>query len=297
MRPDKIHRNVTLERMVLDFWQFVRSQRMATRRLGPQFRRSRRLVEIDITYRCNLQCANCNRSCTQAPSKRDLSTTRVAAFIDQSIAAGARWKRIRLLGGEPTLHRDFFAILDQLMTYRRAYRPKMRIVVCTNGSGPRVRQVLSHLPNGIEVKNTFKNGSQRLFRPFNKAPADSSLFRFSDFSAGCRVLKDCGLGVTPLGYYPCAVAGGIDRIFGFGLGRKTLPSADDTLRDQLAVFCPLCGHFGFSWPTKKVKLSPVWANAYHRIRFSKPSSFTHPRSSSAGLKKSQVDGEFREAST
>ncbi len=268
MRPLKIHRNVTLKRMVLDFWQFLRSQRVVTRGRGPRFERSRRFVEIDLTYRCNLQCANCNRSCTQAPSKLDLSTAQVAAFIDQSIAAGARWERIRLLGGEPTLHKDFFAILDQLVRYRRAHRPKMRIVVCTNGSGPRVREVLFHLPKGVEIKNTFKNGSQRLFRPFNNAPADSPLFRFSDFSAGCRILNDCGLGVTPLGYYPCAIAGGIDRIFGFGLGRKTLPSADDSMRDQLAVFCPLCGHFGFSWPTKKAKISPVWATAYRRTRFS-----------------------------
>lgn len=274
MRPLKIHRNVTLERMALDFRQFVRSQRVVTQRLGPQFERSRRFVEIDLTYRCNLQCANCNRSCTQAPSKLELSTAQIAAFIDQSIAAGVRWDRIRLLGGEPTLHKSFFAILDRLMTYRRAHRPKMRIVVCTNGSGPRVRKVLSHLPNGVEVKNTFKNGSQRLFRPFNRAPADSPWFRFSDFSAGCRILNDCGLGVTPLGYYPCAIAGGIDRIFGFGLGRKTLPPADDNMRDQLAVFCPLCGHFGFSWPTKKVKLSPLWANAYRRIRFAGPTPFT-----------------------
>ena len=295
MRPPKIHRNVTLERMALDFWQFFRSQRVVTQWRGPRFERSRRFVEIDLTYRCNLQCANCNRSCTQAPSKLDLSTAQVASFIDQSIAGGVRWERIRLLGGEPTLHKDFFAILDQLMTYRRGHRPRMRIMVCTNGSGSRVREVLSRLPTGVEVKNTFKNGSQRRFRPFNSAPADSPLFRFSDFSAGCRILNDCGLGVTPLGYYPCAIAGGIDRIFGFGLGRQTLPSDDDSMRDQLAAFCPLCGHFGFSWPTKKVKISPVWSNAYRCSRFSRLTQVTQS-SSPAEPETSQVVDEFRQAS-
>ena len=256
--------------MTLDVWQFIRSQGVITRHFGFPFERSRRFVEMDLTYRCNLKCANCNRSCTQSPSRQELSVARIAAFVHQSIAAGARWERIRLLGGEPTLHSGFSAVLDLLMRYRRTHRPRMRIVVCTNGSGPRVREALSHLPEGVELKNTFKNGSQRLFRPFNKAPADSSLFRFSDFSAGCRILNDCGLGLTPLGYYPCAVAGGIDRIFGFGLGRKTLPQADDDMRDQLSVFCPLCGHFGFSWPTKKVKMSSVWATAYKDARNREP---------------------------
>ena len=32
-------------------------------------------------------------------------------------------------------------------------------------------------------------------------------------ACGCRVIKDCGLGLTPSGYYMCAIAGGIDRIF------------------------------------------------------------------------------------
>ncbi len=270
MERTKIHRNVTFERMILDFWQFIRSQRVITKRFGFAFERSRRFVEIDLTYRCNLKCANCNRSCTQSPSKHDLSVAQIASFVQQSIAAGARWERIRLLGGEPTLHREFFAILDLLMDYRRRYRPRMRIVVCTNGSGPRVRKVLSHLPEGVEIKNTFKNGSQRLFRPFNKAPADAFFFRLSDFSAGCRILNDCGLGVTPFGYYPCAIAGGIDRIFEFGLGRRTLPHADDQMRDQLSVFCPLCGHFGFSWPTKKVKMSSAWTIAYGGARNCEP---------------------------
>jgi hypothetical protein len=98
------------------------------------------------------------------------------------------------------------------------------------------------------------------------APVDSFWHRFSDFSAGCRILSECGLGLTPLGYYACAVAGGIDRVFRFGLGRKHLPEAGDTLIDQLSAFCPLCGHFGFAWPTRRTRISPVWKHAYRRYR-------------------------------
>lgn len=263
---DRIHRNVTLKRMGLDFFQFIRSQRFITRRMGPAFKVSREFVEIDITYRCNLRCANCNRSCTQVPSDIELPIERIAAFVRESLETGARWRRIRLLGGEPTLHREFFSILELLLAYRDRHNPCMRIVVCTNGCGRRVNRVLTRLPHGIEVKNTFKTDRQRLFRPFNRAPADSLWYRFADYSSGCRILEECGIGLTPSGYYPCAIAGGIDRIFGFGMGRKTLPAPGDPMFDHIATFCPLCGHFGFSWPTRQAKLSSTWKQAYAAAR-------------------------------
>ncbi len=259
-----IHRNITFLRLCRDALQFLRTQRPVTRRLGRPFAVSRRFVEIDITYRCNLGCANCNRSCTQAPSRTDLPPEAVAAFLDESLAAGSRWERIRLLGGEPTLHPRFFEILDLLEAHRRRHHPAMRIVVCTNGTGRAVHRVLARLPAAVAVKNTSKGPGAPLFRPFNRAPVDSPWHWFSDFASGCRILEECGLGLTPGGYYACAVAGAIDRVFALHLGRLHLPPSGDELLDQREAFCPLCGHFGFAWPTRRARVSPVWENAYRR---------------------------------
>jgi hypothetical protein len=190
---------------------------------------------------------------------------RVRSFLDESRRMGIEWRRIRLLGGEPTLHPELPSMLEALMTYRRTHHSGMRIVLCTNGSGRRVRRTLDSLPEGVEVKNTFKGQRQRLFRPFNMAPRDLKRNRWADFSSGCRILTDCGIGLTPMGIYPCAIAGGIDRIFGFGLGRQELPDAPDDMADQLDVFCRLCGHFGFAWPTRRVRRSATWENAYAAI--------------------------------
>jgi hypothetical protein len=77
-------------------------------------------------------------------------------------------------------------------------------------------------------------------------------------------MEDCGLGLTPSGYYMCAVAGGIDRIFQYGLGRKKIPDKSDDLSDQTTAFCGLCGHFGFQWPTRRIKQSETWRRAYRR---------------------------------
>lgn len=274
--PRHIHRNVTFRRLVYDAWQFIRSQRAVTRRLGRPFQVSRRFVEIDITYRCNLSCANCNRSCTQAPCDMEMSLEAIDAFLGESVTANVQWERVRLLGGEPTLHRRFFEVIERFSAYRKAHNPGMRLVVCTNGTGEKVRRTLYGLPPAVVVKNTFKGAGQPLFRPFNRAPVDSFWHRFSDFSSGCRILEECGLGLTPQGYYACAICGGIDRVFGFELGRPRLPAPGDTMLEQLSVFCPLCGHFGFSWPTRRRKVSPVWKKAYEKWYEKHPSSASLP---------------------
>jgi hypothetical protein len=257
-----MHRNITLKRLALDLWQALRCQRGLANRWGRPYKRSRRLIEIDITYRCNLRCPNCNRSCTQAPAAIDMPLTQLEAFLNDSLTAGVRWERIRLLGGEPTLHPELMAILGLLENYRTRYNPRLRLVLCTNGSGARVRRTLSRLPPNVIVKNTAKTTRARLFRPFNQAPIDLRRHRFADYACGCRILEDCGLGLTPQGYYPCAIAGGIDRVFGFGLGRLRLPPEQDEMQEMRERFCPLCGHFGFAWPTQRSRMSTTWRRAY-----------------------------------
>jgi hypothetical protein len=261
-----MHRNITFKRMALDFYQFIRAQKAATRLLGAQFHRSRRFVEIDITYRCNLKCNNCNRSCTQAPSKTDMPLETIESFLNQSLRRGINWQRIRLLGGEPTFHPQLESILQMILAYKSIHNPDVRIVLCTNGAGKHVGKILARLPEGVVIKSTAKGKRQCLFRPFNLAPVDSVKYRFADFTAGCRILSDCGLGLTPLGYYACAVAGGIDRVFGMHMGRKDIPAGNDEMRDQMNVFCRLCGHFGFQWPTLRQKTSPSWEIAYQEFQ-------------------------------
>jgi len=265
LKPPRRHRNITLKRLFLDAIQFVRSQSWAGHRLGRPFQPSRKYVEIDITYKCNLKCFNCNRSCGQAPSKVEISVMAVEAFIAQSVDQKIGWKRIRILGGEPTLHSRFFDIVDRLVQYQQVHNPAVRLVVGTNFHGPRVRAILDNLPPPITIKSTLKTSRTNLFRPFNVAPVDTLFNRFSDYRGGCRIIEDCGLGVTPSGYYMCAVAGGIDRIFGYHLGRPNLPDPSDSLRDQMAAFCPLCGHFGFQWPTRIIRQSQTWRQAYAAV--------------------------------
>jgi hypothetical protein len=187
-------------------------------------------------------------------------------FLKQSIEKEINWERIRILGGEPTLHSRIFDIIDRLISYQKTYNPSVRLVLGTNYFGDQVHRVLEQLPDTIVIKSTLKSSRVNLFRPFNMAPADTTYNRFSDYTCGCRIIEECGLGVTPSGYYMCAVAGGIDRILGYRLGRKEIPDEADTLADQMSVFCRVCGHFGFQWPTRRTRLSKTWRLAYRRYR-------------------------------
>ncbi len=266
MKTPHRHRNITLKRLLLDAYQFIRAQSFVANRFGRQFLPSRDYAEIDITYKCNLKCINCNRSCTQAPSNIEMPVANTAAFIKQSIEKNIAWKRIRILGGEPTLHSRIFDIIDLLISYQKTHNPSVRLVLGTNFFGNQVHQVLGQLPDAITLKSTLKSSRVNLFKPFNVAPVDTRVNRFSDYACGCRIIKECGLGLTPSGYYMCAVAGGIDRIFGYHLGRKKLPDDSDTLSDQMSAFCRLCGHFGFQWPTRRARLSETWRLAYRRLK-------------------------------
>ncbi len=147
----------------LGFLEFLRISRLITPLIGPQYRRSRTLIEIDLTYFCNLKCSNCNRSCSQAPSREYITLNQIQDFIDASMKEGVRWKRIRLLGGEPTLHPHFPEVVKMILGYKENYSPKTKIEVATNGYGTFVNKMLSSLPEGIEIINTEKIDSTPYF--------------------------------------------------------------------------------------------------------------------------------------
>ena len=258
----KLYNNIKRRRI----YRFVRVQKPITNLFGPEYTRSRKFIEIDITYRCNLNCINCNRSCKQAPTNEQMTVEQIQKFVEESIDTNINWERIRIMGGEPTLHPDIFEILNLLLEYKFFFSLDTQIQLVTNGSGKIVNDVLSKIPKEIEVENSSKESKVQLFYPFNMAPKDSIMYRYADYSSGCHITSVNGIGLTPYGFYPCAVAGSIDRIFGFDIGRKKLPSYDDSMIDQLEVFCEFCGHFRAAKRTNKEVMTPTWEIAYENYK-------------------------------
>lgn len=195
--PKKWFRIIKLWFHLKAVWLWFRVQKPMTKLIGYQYKVADDLIEIDITYQCNLKCNNCNRSSAQAPDKTHIGLDDISQFVEDSLNQGKRWRKIRVLGGEPTLHPQFSEILSELYRLKLAL-PSLTIQLVTNGYGRRVNKVISMLPEWLSIENSAKTDSvQPDFSPFNLAPVDSWYHKYSDFSNGCDIAQTCGAGLTP----------------------------------------------------------------------------------------------------
>lgn len=239
---------------------FTLSERFKLRRAiasGPPYRPSHNSIIIDITTLCNRHCVDCNRSVgeNQAMSSEHMPLARIDRFIEQSIASHRHWERIDIEGGEPTLHPDVRAIVARLLDYRKEHSPGTNIRVLSNGYGDKVNKVIEQLSGlGVDICNSHKLTTiQEDHCAFNIAPCDLEQYAGERFSQACHLPAAYGVGLTRDGYYPHPVCGGIDRVFGFGVGRNDLPDPNDPMTDQFERLCRYCGFYLYS---KQIRSSP-----------------------------------------
>lgn len=225
-------------------WYQLRYQKILTKLLGYKYKPNHNNIQIALTFDCNLKCINCDMSAGLASSRDYMSIQQIGKFVEESIEKKRKWNIIAILGGEPALHARIFEVVDLIFNYKKKYSPNTRIQFFSNGFGTKVVNVLKKLPNEIEIINSNKvSPIQSNFTFFNMAPIDSEICRGVDYGNACSFVEVCGIGLTKYGYYSCIVSGGIDRVFGFDIGRKTLPSVDDMMVDQSKLLCKYCGHF------------------------------------------------------
>lgn len=246
-----------------------------------RFLRSRRKIELDITWLCNLTCFDCNRCCGEAPTTEHMSLEQIDRFIAESIERNYEWTIIRLMGGEPTLHPQFLEVIDKFVAYQRSF-PKHkapRIFVFTNGFSKKSQKLVAQLPPEIEVVDTEKErGTVQHFGSFYVAPTDVRDTTGEDFTLACSQATSCGMGLTPYGYYHCPVAGSIDRVFGGDKGVKTLPDLDDDMFDMAEDMCSKCGFYDMDDGdifvsqenleplTSDAPVSKSWDKAFKKLR-------------------------------
>jgi len=82
-------------------------------------------LKIELGKKCNLRCPYCFSE-SGKPAEGELSTAEILRVVDEGVALGA--KTVTLMGGEPTLHKDFFRIVEHV---RGA---GVKPVVFTNGT-------------------------------------------------------------------------------------------------------------------------------------------------------------------
>jgi len=211
------------------------------------FRMLSRIV-LDITYKCSLACANCNRLCGIVPRNHETSIQTIREFVDSSIELKKKWEHIYLSGGEPALHGDIEGVFAELQRYidyhKQAYGTKLLLKYFTNNHSPRARRVLADLPEDYIVINSNKSDSNRSFKPICVAPIDLGYYDDHNLRP-CQELYQCGMALNYRGYYPCALAAAIDDVLlGGELAVKSLDEVTfERMADILHQTCRYCGHY------------------------------------------------------
>ncbi len=82
---------------------------------------------IEVTDRCNLRCPTCYAESGPGVG-RHKTLAEIAKMMDTAVAAEGEPDVVQISGGEPTIHPDFFAILDLAKE-----RPIKHLMVNTNG--------------------------------------------------------------------------------------------------------------------------------------------------------------------
>jgi|15BtaG_2_1085339.scaffolds.fasta_scaffold00647_4 organic radical activating enzyme len=111
-------------------------------------------INIIINSICNLNCYSCDQFIDTAPAKKSDSMTlrQIEDFVKESQDLNWQWHEIRITGGEPTLHHDFFKILDTINKgLKQKYLPDLTLKIISNGTGKKVRKILD-----IENANLMK---------------------------------------------------------------------------------------------------------------------------------------------
>jgi 7,8-dihydro-6-hydroxymethylpterin dimethyltransferase len=111
------------------------------------------LTLIEITDHCNLECPICYAS--SGPSRPQYRTLeQIAAMLDAVVHNEGRPDVVQISGGEPTLHPDFFRVLDMAKE-----RPIQHLMLNTNGiriaRGEGFAERLAEYMPGFEVYLQF----------------------------------------------------------------------------------------------------------------------------------------------
>lgn len=206
-------------------------------------------LEIDITYLCTLKCFNCNRGISVAPANKEQNMTvdQIQKFIDQSISCSYPWERIKLIGGEPTVHPQFDDMVKLLYDYKKKHNPTLDLRVTSNGTTKYTMQKLQKVNENypeIIVENSGKeNNFISGFSLIHVAPCDMYAYKNHKYK-GCWISEECGIGLNFLGFHSCSVGGSIARLFNYEIAIKNVEDINvDLLMNTYDSLCSLCGMY------------------------------------------------------
>jgi len=213
-------------------------------------------IEIDITEQCNLSCNACSRCCDKFKSNKHIDIKIVRQFVKESIVLNYKWKSIKILGGEPTLHPELDKIIKILYEYK-LFNVDCLISILSNGV------IKRNYPDWFIDEYTLDHS---FHRPFYISPMDEGKFGINKL---CCTLWQCGIGLGSYGYTPCALGTAMCRIWGFRGVTSLYNCTGENLLNQCKNICKHCGAYlvdshdfskGDIFNYEVMQMTPSWVN-------------------------------------
>lgn len=166
-------------------------------------------MELATNYSCNWACCACE-VWSQFPGisfvrKATMTLAQINHFIGEMKAKNAYIGRIRVLGGEPTIHPKFHEIIELLHKELVSAGHIGQLEIITNGSHPDKIKPIRHL---VKVRVSGEDQKQKS-HVANMAATPNSLGYEGHM---CNAPWHCGFSLNYYGYFPCSTGAGLARL-------------------------------------------------------------------------------------
>lgn len=236
-------------------------------------------VEIEINTVCDLACFGCDRmiDVTSAPA---MTVGQVEYFVEESLTLNWEWERVRLLGGEPTLHKHFEEMIAQIVRYRE-WHPKVFLQILTNGLGKAAlyRKWLESLNISLHAEAKERTVTPSWFHNTRIVPLDRNPALDTVEPCGIFGVHGCGIGLTNHGYFLDGAGATVARVAGHDIGVMDLKDVTwDSMIEQSKILCRVCGHWNPSDGKRVTELisktgevtGEFWTRTLEEYKRSKP---------------------------
>jgi len=203
------------------------------------------LIQIEITNACTFKCANCTRCVGHhtKPYFMDLATVEKAVdslkgYLDWKIKGG----KVGIMGGEPTLHRNFREICEMLQ--RKV--PANKCALWTSGhKWGEYKKTIEKTFRDCVLYNDHTGPAQKhqpvLVAIEEVVPNRKLMWELID---NCWIQQQWSASITPKGGFFCEVAAALDLAFdgpgGYPLEDGWWNKTPEQFRDQVERYCPMC---------------------------------------------------------
>ncbi len=200
--------------------------------------------EIQILLACNWNCISCDQgsqfSAVSWVKRGTMRMTQIEHFVREMHEHNAFIGRLRLVGGEPSLHPE---LIDMVKFLHRSLVERghvHRLELVTNGSKPERLQPVKHLLR-VRVSNEADKAKHHVAN-FINTPASLGY-------AGkvCSAPWHCGFSLCHFGFFPCSSGAGVARFMDWmpQWQRLTLPTCVkpcNAVRECWPDLPSLCSH-------------------------------------------------------